>query len=180
VNSVPERSPVNEVGEVEIVDVVSGDDVRVCFPDKVCPTLEQRRLRVVRDDVGTDDGSTRVQRKHVANERLRLALFVFKCTSRWGTVFTTLHFLHVLHNTSLKDKTFWLFGQSVNYEENKVLWIGHFGQLTVSSHLSKGGIHKTSCGDLRIVHGYLKMTSLLNRRGNPTKILILRGLQDVF
>jgi len=66
--------PVDEVGEVKVVDVVAGDDVRISLTNKLCPTFEQRRFIVVGDDVGADDRRAGVQREHVADERLGFAL----------------------------------------------------------------------------------------------------------
>ena len=66
--------PVYKVGQIEVVDVVAGDDVRVGLADELRPALEQRRLVVVGNDVGADDRRARVEREHVTDERLRFAL----------------------------------------------------------------------------------------------------------
>ena len=68
--------PIEQVGQVKVVDVVSGDDVRVALADEVGPLLEELVLRLAGDHVTPHDRAARVQGEHVPNEWLRLSLYL--------------------------------------------------------------------------------------------------------
>jgi hypothetical protein len=66
--------PIDQIGQVEVVYIVPGDDVRVRFADKRRPAVQQVRLAVARIHVRADNLGAGVQREHVPDEGLPLAL----------------------------------------------------------------------------------------------------------
>ena len=70
--------PVEQVGQIEVVDVVPCDDVWVSQSDELRPLLQQFALLVERDDVASHDLTTGVQRENVADEGLGVTLSSIK------------------------------------------------------------------------------------------------------
>jgi hypothetical protein len=67
--------PIDQIRQIEVIYVVSGDNVRVRFADKHSPAVQQVRLPVARIHVRADNLGAGVQREHVADEGLPLALW---------------------------------------------------------------------------------------------------------
>ena len=73
--------PIYQIRQVEVINVVPGDDIRVRFADKHRPAVQQVRFAVARIHVRADNLGASVQREHVPDEGLPLAL-----DQRCGTV----------------------------------------------------------------------------------------------
>jgi hypothetical protein len=67
--------PIDQIRQVEVINVVSGDNVRVRFADKHCPAVQQVRFAVARIHVRADNLGASVQREHVPDEGFPLALW---------------------------------------------------------------------------------------------------------
>ena len=66
--------PVEQVGQIEVVDVVSCDDVWISQSDELRPLLQEFALLVERDDVASHDLTAGVERENVADEGLGVTL----------------------------------------------------------------------------------------------------------
>ncbi len=73
--------PIDQIRQVEVINVVPGDNVRVRFADKHRPAVQQVRLAIAGIHVRADNLRASVQREHVPDEGLPLAL-----DQRCGTV----------------------------------------------------------------------------------------------
>ncbi len=65
---------IDQIGQIEVINVVPGNDIRVSFADKHRPAVQQVRFAVARIHVRADNLRAGVQREHVPDEGLPLAL----------------------------------------------------------------------------------------------------------
>ncbi len=65
--------PIDQIRQVEVINIVPGNDVRVRFADKHCPAVQQVRFAVAGIHVRADNLRAGVQREHISDEGLPLA-----------------------------------------------------------------------------------------------------------
>ncbi len=68
------RAPIEQVGKIEVVDVVPCDDVRIATPEELGPALQQLGLSLTGNDFAAHDLPARIQRKYVPDERIWVTL----------------------------------------------------------------------------------------------------------